>query len=111
MTLTKLIYPDATAATYTFDKASRLASLADWAGRTVGYTYLPDGALQTATNPDTSVATYAYDNARRATDILHQQGTTTIGDYTYNLDAVGNVTSLLDETLASTLVVANRATT
>jgi YD repeat-containing protein len=33
---TKLIYPDATAVTYTFDKASRLAGLSDWASRPGG---------------------------------------------------------------------------
>ncbi|MBA3877338.1 MAG: hypothetical protein C0498_10435, partial [Anaerolinea sp.] len=93
---TRLIYPDATAVTYAFDKASRLASLADWAGRTVGYTYFPDGALKDVTNPNGTVSTYAYDNARRATSILHQQGATTIGQYAYTLDAVGNVTGLQD---------------
>lgn len=94
MTLTRLIYPDATAVTYTFDKASRLASLADWAGRSVGYTYFPDGALKDVTNPNGTVSTYAYDNARRATSILHQQGPTMIGQFVYTLDAVGNVTGL-----------------
>jgi len=74
----------------------------DWASRSVGHTYFPDGALQTATNPDGSVATYAYDNTRRLTDILHEQGVTTIGHYAYTLDPVGNVTGLQDGAQAST---------
>ena len=36
---TKLIYPDATAVSYVFDKAGRLGSLTDWASRGVTYTY------------------------------------------------------------------------
>jgi RHS repeat-associated protein len=99
---TKLIYPDSTAVTYSFDKGSRLESLQDWAARSVSYEYWPDGALKTATNPDASVATYTYDNARRVTDILHQQGITTIGQYTYGLDAVGNVIGLQDGAQSST---------
>ncbi len=50
----KLIYPDSTAVTYTFDKASRMTQLADWASRTVGYAYFPDGRLQTVTNPNST---------------------------------------------------------
>ena len=88
---TKLIYPDATAVTYVFNKAGQLASLQDWASRSASYTYWPDGAQETATNPDTSVATYTYDNARRAIDTLHQGGATTIGHYAYTLDSAGNV--------------------
>jgi RHS repeat-associated protein len=93
---TKVIYPDATAVTYTWNKGRQMGSLSDWASRTVAYTYWPDGLVKTATNPDTSVATYSYDNARRMTDVLHQVGTTTIARQTYQVDALGNVTALTD---------------
>jgi RHS repeat-associated protein len=93
---TKLIYPDSTGVAYVWNKAEQLASLSDWASRSVSYTYWPDGMVKTATNPDSSIATYSYDNARRLTDVLHQVGSTTIARHTYQLDSVGNVTSLID---------------
>jgi len=91
---TKLIYPDATAVTYTFDKASRLTGLSDWASRTVGYTYFADGALKDATNPNGTVAKYAYDNARRLVDISHKLGANVFDRRVYSLDPVGNVTGV-----------------
>jgi YD repeat-containing protein len=68
---TKLIYPDATAVTYTFNKASQLASLTDWASRMTGYTYNADGSVKDVTNPNGTVATYGYDNATRLTAIVN----------------------------------------
>jgi RHS repeat-associated protein len=93
---TKVIYPDATAVSYTFNKASQLSSLSDWASRSVAYTYWPDGLLRTATNPDSSVATYTYDNARRLVDILHQRASTTISHHAYGLDRNGNATNVAE---------------
>jgi RHS repeat-associated protein len=91
---TKVIYPDATAVTYTFNKADQLASLADWAARTVGYTYTADGQMLTATYPDASVATYDYDNAGRLADLSAiGSGGGSIDRYHYTYDAVGNVLS------------------
>jgi len=92
---TKLIYPDATAVTYTFNKGGQLGSLADWAARTVAYTYWPDGLVKTATNPDATVASFNYDNTRRLFDISHTRSNGQLFDRSfYTLDAVGNVTSL-----------------
>jgi YD repeat-containing protein len=98
---TKVIYPDGTAVTYTFNNARQLASLADWASpaRTVSYGYLPDGHLQTIANFNGTSATYSHDNAQRLTQVLNQQGTNVISQHTYTLDSVGNRTALA-ETLA-----------
>jgi RHS repeat-associated protein len=92
---TRLIYPDATAVTYTIDKADRLSSLLDWGSRQVSYAYWADGLLRTATKPDGSVATYAYDNARRMVDILHTAaGGGVVDRFHYTVDAAGNVATL-----------------
>jgi YD repeat-containing protein len=82
---TKLIYRTPRPST-TFDKAGRMSGLTDWASRTVGFAYFPDGALQTATNPNGTVASYAYNNDRRATGITDKLGTTTLADHAYTLD-------------------------
>jgi YD repeat-containing protein len=117
----KLIYPDTTAVTYAFDKARRLACLADWAGRVTRYTYRPDGSLARGTMPNCTQASYRYDNALRLTDVLNWDaarpftgqlgvslakpgrialgtGGATISRHTYTLDNIGNRT-LLDEAL------------
>jgi YD repeat-containing protein len=96
---TKVIYLDGTAVVSTYDKTSRLASLADWASRTTSYGYFPDGHLQTVTNVDGTTATYSQDNAQRLTQVLNQQGSTTISQHAYTLDSVGNRTQR-QETLA-----------
>ena len=88
--------------TYTFNKASQLGLLQDWAGRSVGYTYWPDGLVKTATNPDATVATYAYDNARRLVDIAHTTSAAQLIDRSfYMLDQVGNVANVNHGLLAA----------
>ena len=82
--------------TYSYDQAGRLQSLTDWANRTTSYTYFPDGNLKTATNVDGSTATYAYDNSQRLTQVLNQNGTSTLDQHTYTLDSVGNRTQVAE---------------
>jgi RHS repeat-associated protein len=97
---TELIYPDATAVTYSWNKGGQLASLLDWASRSASYTYAPDGLVGTATNPDGSVATYTYDNARRLVDILHTGPSGAVLDrFAYTLDAAGNITDVANGSL------------
>ena len=97
---TRVIYPDTTAVTYTFDKASRLSGLTDWANRATGYTYVPDGHVQTVANPNGTSAIYSYDNAQRLTQVLNQDsGATVIDEHTYTLDSVGTCIHV-HETLA-----------
>jgi YD repeat-containing protein len=91
----KVLYPDNTAVTYTFDKASRMESLLDWASRGTSYQYFADGRLKQATHPNTTRAEYAYDHARRLTQVWHQQAASyqnTVSRHTYTLDSAGNRT-------------------
>jgi YD repeat-containing protein len=114
---TKLIYRDSTDVTYAFDKASRLESLLDWAGRVTSYSYRPDGNLATGTMPNGTQAKHSYDNALRLTGVLNWdaarpftgrlgmglsqlgkielgRGGATISRHAYTLDCVGNRTGL-----------------
>jgi YD repeat-containing protein len=92
----KLLYPDGTAVNYTFDAGNRLQSFQDWASHTTSYNYFPDGLLNTITNLNGTTGQFTYDNARRLTQVLNQQGTTTISQHGYSLDAVGNRTQLTE---------------
>ncbi len=89
-----LYWQEAAPVTYTFDKADRLGSFQDWAGRTTSYQYFPDGSLKQVTNVNGTTATYSYDNALRLTDVLTQLGSNTLSRHTYTLDAVGNRTQV-----------------
>lgn len=67
----------------------------DWAGRTTGYAYFPDGNVQSVTNVNGTTATYTEDNAQRLTQVWNKTaGGGTIGQHTYTLDGVGNRTQL-----------------
>ncbi len=83
---TKLIYPDNTAVSYTFNKASQLQSLQDWASRTTSYTYFPDGLLNLGTNVNATTTQFSYDNARRLSQVWNQAGSDTVSRHTYTLD-------------------------
>jgi RHS repeat-associated protein len=96
---TKIIYSGTTAVNYAFDPAARLASVTDWKGQMVGYSYFADGRVRTQTNVNSTTATYTYDNARRLTDVWNQSATgETISRHSYTLDALGN-RMRADETL------------
>jgi RHS repeat-associated protein len=96
----KLIYPDNTAISYTFDAADRLQSLADWANRTTSYNYFQDSRVNTVTNVNGTTAAFGYDEARRLLSVQNKQSSgNTIDSHTYALDQVGN-RKQLDETLA-----------
>ena len=121
----KLIYPDDTAVSYVFDKASRLERLVDWANRVTSYAYQPDGSVVTAMAPNGTATQFRYDNAARLTRVWNQgKGSafagqlgspeailadlqlgvgaaahgSTISRHTYTLDNVGNRTQV-DEAL------------
>ncbi len=92
----KLIYPDSTQVTYSFDKADRLASLTDWSNRTISYSYRPDSLVQAVTKLALTTASYSYDNAVRLTQVANvlNRNEATISQHSYTLDAVGNRTQV-----------------
>ena len=92
---TKLIYPDGTAVSYAYNKGQQMASLSDWASRSVAYSYFADGAVKDSTNPNGTITKFAYDNDRRLVGINHL-GTNQLAAYSYELDPVGNVLSVAE---------------
>jgi RHS repeat-associated protein len=90
----KVIYPDGTAVTYGYDKADRLTTVTDWAGRVTTYTLSKDNLPTLVAAVDGSTTDVAADYDRRTTQITSRLGATVLIDRrTYSYDALGNVKS------------------
>jgi RHS repeat-associated protein len=94
--LTRRTYPDATVTDYTFDDDSRMGTVSI-GGATTGYGYDAAGNLTTTALPSTNghVETRAYDRAGRLTRIGSAKAGTTLVDFAYTLDPVGNPTQVV----------------
>ena len=75
--------------TYTYDNANRLTTITQSTSTvTIGY---DDADRRTSvTYPNTNSITYAYNAASEFTSLTYKQGATTLGDLTYTYDAAGN---------------------
>jgi RHS repeat-associated protein len=74
---------------YTYDNANRLTQIQQGTSTvTIGY---DDADRRTSvTYPNTNSVTYAYNAASELTSLTYKQGATTLGDLTYTYDAAGN---------------------
>src|SRR5258708_14419603 len=52
--------------------------------------HVPDSRVASVSNFNGTSTTYMWDKARRPQEILHQDGTQTLSDHAYTLDALGN---------------------
>lgn len=75
--------------TYTYDNANRLTTITQSTSTvTIGY---DDADRRTSvTYPNTNSVTYGYNNASELTSLTYKQGATTLGTLTYTYDAAGN---------------------
>jgi YD repeat-containing protein len=89
---TKMIYPDGKVVTYTYNAANQLSSTIDWSGQTTGYQYDKAGRPITTTLPNSVQSVNAYDTAHRLTRLTHSRSGTTLADYQFALDKLGNRT-------------------
>ncbi len=94
--LTRRTYPDSTVVDYTYDDDSRLASVVS-GGQTTTYAYDAAGQLTQATLPSVNghVEERSYDRAGRLTRVKSVKGASTLADFTYTLDSVGNPTQVV----------------
>ena len=74
---------------YTYDNANRLTAITQNTSTvTIGY---DDADRRTSvTYPNTNSVTYAYNAASELSSLTYKQGVTTLGDLTYTYDAAGN---------------------
>lgn len=75
--------------TYTYDNANRLTQIAQGSD-TVTIAYDDADRRTSVTYPTTNSITYAYNAASELTSLTYKQGATVLGDLTYTYDAAGN---------------------
>ena len=79
---------------YRYDELNRLESVDDTSTglptRTTGYTYNPNGSLETVTTPNGVVHTYGYDSLNRLRGLVLSRGSTLLHTYEYKLRASGH---------------------
>lgn len=90
--LKTITYPDNTVSTYNYDTNNRLTSVVDFNNKTTFYTYNNNGTLATRTYPNTIVTTYGYDTANRLISLTNKLATTTVAQFNYTRNPVGNIT-------------------
>ena len=94
--LTRRTYPDGTITDYTFDDDSRMVTVSS-GGATTSYGYDAAGNRTTTTLPAANghLETRTYDRAGRLTRMTSERAGTTLVDFAYSLDAVGNPTQVV----------------
>jgi RHS repeat-associated protein len=75
--------------TYTYDNANRLTTIQQGTS-TVTIAYDDADRRTSVTYPNTNKVEYAYNVASELTTVTYKQGTTTLGTLTYTYDAAGN---------------------
>ncbi len=75
--------------TYSYDNANRLTAITQGTD-TVALAYDDADRRTSVTYPNTNSITYAYNAASELTSLTYKQGVTTLGDLTYTYDAAGN---------------------
>jgi RHS repeat-associated protein len=98
--------------TYAYDAANQLTTLTDWAGKSFGFSYSPDGLPASIARPGGVNTTYGYDGADSLTSVHHDGPAGSLARFDYTLDANGNRTSVTSAagTESYTLDALNRLT-
>ncbi len=78
-----------TQVTYTYDNANRLTTITQGTD-TVTLAYDDADRRTSVTYPNTNSVTYGYNNASEFTSLTYKQGATTLGTLTYTYDLAGN---------------------
>ncbi len=78
---------------YSYDNANRLTQITQGSS-TVTFGYDAAGRRTSLTLPNGILVEYTYDTASRVTGITYKQGTTVLGNLTYEYDKAGNRTKV-----------------
>ncbi|HKR61293.1 MAG TPA: RHS repeat-associated core domain-containing protein [Pyrinomonadaceae bacterium] len=93
---TQLSLNAATNATYQYDAINRLTQLTDSASLNTSFAYDATDKLTTRTLPNGVVSTSQYDDLNRLTRLTHAKAGNTLADFQYQLNAVNNITQMID---------------
>ena len=88
-------YPDGATVAYGYDAAGRLVSVTE-EGETTVYGYDPAGNLVETRLPNGQIGSYSYDAAGQRIGVAWGDATGALSELTYELDAVGNPTTVHD---------------
>lgn len=91
--VTSITYPNGETVSRNYDADGQLKSVTDWLGNTINFTHDDDGNLATEGLPGGVTSTLSYDGAGNLTGIADNQGGTSIADFSYSRDDLGQVTS------------------
>jgi RHS repeat-associated protein len=91
--VTSLTYPNGKSVTRSYDPANRLSAVTDWLGNITSYNYDRDSKTSSESYPNGVVATSSYDNADQLSEITDQRGASTLADFRYGRNNLGQVTS------------------
>ena len=91
--VTAITYPGNKTVTYQYDALNRVTSVTDWNSAKTTFSYNTDGSINYVQLPNKVRTSYTYDSAGRLTGISTKRNSgsgTTIAEYTYRLDNLGN---------------------
>lgn len=83
---------------YQYDALSRVTGVTAPGSQTTNFGYDALGRLHTVERPNNVDTTYTYDARNFLTEIAHEQGLTTLAQYTYDYDLAGNRTTMANIT-------------
>jgi YD repeat-containing protein len=105
---TRLVYPNGKVVTYTYDADNRLLQVEDWDGGLTSYTYDAAGRLISETLPNGVDTTRQYDAVGRLIRLTHTApDDSTLSEYVYKLDGVGNRTRVTETLTQTARVITN----
>jgi len=93
---TQLSLNAATSASYQYDAINRLTTLTDAASLATSFSYDSTDKLTSRTLPNGVVTTSQYDDLNRLTRLTHAKAGNTLADFQYQLNAVNNITQMID---------------
>jgi len=93
---TQLSLNAATSATYQYDVINRLTTLTDGASLNTTFSYDSTDKLTSRTLPNGVITTSQYDDLNRLTRLTHAKAGNTLADFQYQLNAVNNITQMID---------------
>jgi RHS repeat-associated protein len=93
---TQLSLNAATSGTYQYDAINRLTTLTDAASLNTTFSYDVTNKLTSRTLPNGVVTTSQYDDLNRLTRLTHAKAGNTLADFQYQLNAVNNITQMID---------------
>ena len=93
---TQLSLNATTNASYQYDAINRLTTLTDAASLNTTFSYDSTDKLTSRTLPNGVVTTSQYDDLNRLTRLTHAKAGNTLADFQYQLNAVNNITQMID---------------